>query len=1102
MGGGGVLVVEGEGAEAVLPFRIGLLCIVVYPIYVFISFPGLCSEIDGAAHGVMDAAHIQHQLPVNEDPAVVVPLEFEGHVLHFFGLPGGRHVDLAALGHGKGQVNALAEHVVELGQLRLFIRSSVIGCSLMKWQERSRVIPGVCIERGRFLHIIGPVGVLFEGAAFRAAVVFPVSVLVLSEGEADVAVDAAQRDVQGVVTPQEGLAEIGGRVAVLGQGVVGQGRIHQIAAGTVVSRPHVGVVRVVVQLAVHFVQGVELFEAVRQVVIPGPVSWRICISHVTSAEIQRCTGGRTHRGAVKFFEIFADANVQQHALFVVVITARSLRNGLPRLLPQGIVVIEGGGGIVGIVLGGEFPRRHLGAAVPQAVDFQRRAPLAVQVVVVAGLGIVVGGMAYIRSIQIPVGKETGVGIGRVDLQRRREPIIVIILCFRIGIQRAAEHHMGVLFRDARNAPHLVGDFVFSDGTFLQFHFQPAATPFSRNNELVDDLVFGPFEFPGLLPGHPLIGVALLLPKHHLHLAEGGDGVVEVDAAGFFGRGGLVGGPDFARVLPQIVHLDGVAPAAGHKSEQEGAGAGVGAVGDLIRQGKDGVFGEALLVGGHLEIENAGGLRLGVDQKALVGDVGVAPVFGGHSVPAQVKVFDGLLLGVAVVLGVKIEQLVLDALVGVGGVGVPVGILHTGVVVVGVHPAGFVAEPAGRTPGVGDVPRALLPAEVVVPVEFILLAALAGQVKGDLLVEKAAGIIWIVWIVDFLREGGHIDAVAHLVHGAGQVLVFPGRVRGGGVGELDELGLHRHDGVGVIPFQAVQVHEIDLFVGLGFAGGAGVETGGQQGDGVDGEVIVGGGAPVAGVVAAVIVEGRQAAGAEGDGLGAGRGGAVQLPDAAQRVGGLRPAGRVEGHLFAAARRHRDGVQPALTAGHGQGFPVAGGGGEHRFHPGQGVGFPLQVHKGQHLAGQHVFGRVGGGGGGRRFGGDRRPGGGRGPGGGRRPGGGWGRGGGRRCGGSRRPGGGRGPGGGRRCGGGQVGGCGGGRFGHDEITLGRYRGCGFGQRRCFGVRAGQGRARRRRQENTKTEQRRDASFGPKQRFHPEIFPALTSLRPEQRKDAKKL
>src|SRR5699024_8915035 len=93
-----------------------------------------------------------------------------------------------------------------------------------------------------------------------------------------------------------------------------------------------------------------------------------------------------------------------------------------------------------------------------------------------------------------------------------------------------------------------------------------------------------------------------------------------------------------------------------------------------------------------------------------------------------------------VLGVKIEQPVLDALVGVGGVGVPVGILHTGVVVVGVHLAGDVAEPAGPAPGAGDVPRTFLPAEVVVPVEFNRRAALAGQVEGDLLVEKAAVIV--------------------------------------------------------------------------------------------------------------------------------------------------------------------------------------------------------------------------------------------------------------------------------------------------------------------------------------------------------------------------
>ena len=278
VGGGGVLVVEVEGAVVVLPFRIGLLCIVVYPIYVFISFPGLRSEIDGAAHGVMDAAHIQHQLPVNEDPAVVVPLEFEGHVLHFFIFPGGRHVDLAALGHGKGQVKALAEHVVEpFFAYRTLFCIAFTRCGFTEWHiggndYRLLLTAMVQIKRTRLIHVIGPVRVLFEGAAFRAAVVFPVPVLVLSEGKADVAVDAAQRDVQGVVAPQEGLAEIGGRVAVLGQGVVGQDCIHQIAAGTVISPPHVGVVRVVVQPAVHFVQGVELSEAVRQVVIPGPVT--------------------------------------------------------------------------------------------------------------------------------------------------------------------------------------------------------------------------------------------------------------------------------------------------------------------------------------------------------------------------------------------------------------------------------------------------------------------------------------------------------------------------------------------------------------------------------------------------------------------------------------------------------------------------------------------------------------------------------------------------------------------------------------------------------------------------------------------------------------
>ena len=91
-----------------------------------INRPCIGGEIDGAAHGVMDAAHIQHHLPVNEDPAVVVALEFEGHVLHLCRFPGGRHVDLAALGHGKGQVKALAEHVVDLGHIAVRVVVGVV----------------------------------------------------------------------------------------------------------------------------------------------------------------------------------------------------------------------------------------------------------------------------------------------------------------------------------------------------------------------------------------------------------------------------------------------------------------------------------------------------------------------------------------------------------------------------------------------------------------------------------------------------------------------------------------------------------------------------------------------------------------------------------------------------------------------------------------------------------------------------------------------------------------------------------------------------------------------------------------------------------------
>ena len=111
-------VLGGGQAEVVL------LTIVIYALVKYLVFfqvtvyrPCIGGEIDGAAHGVMNAAHIQHQLPVNEDPAVVVPLEFENHVLHVCPFPGVRHVDLAALGHGKGQVKALAEHVVEIGHI-------------------------------------------------------------------------------------------------------------------------------------------------------------------------------------------------------------------------------------------------------------------------------------------------------------------------------------------------------------------------------------------------------------------------------------------------------------------------------------------------------------------------------------------------------------------------------------------------------------------------------------------------------------------------------------------------------------------------------------------------------------------------------------------------------------------------------------------------------------------------------------------------------------------------------------------------------------------------------------------------------------------------
>ena len=42
------------------------------------TWPG--GEVDGAAHGVVDAAHVQHQNPVDVDPDVVVAGELKDHV--------------------------------------------------------------------------------------------------------------------------------------------------------------------------------------------------------------------------------------------------------------------------------------------------------------------------------------------------------------------------------------------------------------------------------------------------------------------------------------------------------------------------------------------------------------------------------------------------------------------------------------------------------------------------------------------------------------------------------------------------------------------------------------------------------------------------------------------------------------------------------------------------------------------------------------------------------------------------------------------------------------------------------------------------------------
>ena len=133
-----------------------------------------------------------------------------------------------------------------------------------------------------------------------------------------VLVGVAQRDVQAVVTAQEGLAEIGHRDALDGGVAVAvQPLIQQTRAGPVVLGPVVGFILEIVQV-------IGILPAVVAVQILQFVAPAAFHHGVAFAEVQRpCTVG----GGIFFLKVFRYRQIQQQTLGPPIIRGR-LRIGV------------------------------------------------------------------------------------------------------------------------------------------------------------------------------------------------------------------------------------------------------------------------------------------------------------------------------------------------------------------------------------------------------------------------------------------------------------------------------------------------------------------------------------------------------------------------------------------------------------------------------------------------------------------------------------------------------------------------------------------------------------------------------------------------------
>ena len=163
----------------------------------------------------MDAAHIEHELAVNEDPAVVIAGKLEGN----FALISGCVCDDAALRHGKLQVHALAEHIVQsVAVYRIGFTVAIAFSSFMERHVRRTFFVAVLQPKSLcFIHEVAAVRILLERAALVLAVILPVAVCVQLEREIDVVVNIPQRYLQWIIAAQKCFAEIRGLVPVQGQ---------------------------------------------------------------------------------------------------------------------------------------------------------------------------------------------------------------------------------------------------------------------------------------------------------------------------------------------------------------------------------------------------------------------------------------------------------------------------------------------------------------------------------------------------------------------------------------------------------------------------------------------------------------------------------------------------------------------------------------------------------------------------------------------------------------------------------------------------------------------------------------------------------------------